>query len=54
MMQSILEIHQDVKTAKNAQTDCVIVKWSYGDPEDYVNEYVLNVIEKPSEILKYF
>lgn len=44
----------DIKTAKNAGIDCVIVKWGYGDPKDYVDEYILAVIEQPSEIINYF
>lgn len=44
----------DIKTAKNAEIDCVIVKWGYGDPEDYVDEYILDAIEKPSDIFNFF
>ena len=45
---------KDIKTAKNAEIDCVIVKWGYGDPEDYVDEYILDAIEKPSDIFNFF
>lgn len=44
----------DIKTAKNAEIDCVIVKWGYGDPEDYVDEYILDAIEKPSDVFNFF
>lgn len=44
----------DIKTAKNAEIDCVIVKWGYGDTEDYVDEYILDAIEKPSDIFNFF
>ena len=44
----------DIKTAKNAEIDCVIDKWGYGDPEDYVDEYILDAIEKPSDIFNFF
>ena len=44
----------DIKTAKNAEIDCVIVIWGYGDPEDYVDEYILDAIEKPSDIFNFF
>ena len=44
----------DIKTAQNAEVDCLIVNWGYGFPQDYKNEYPLEVIENPSQILKYF
>lgn len=44
----------DIQTAKNAQIDCVIVKWGYGFQEDYENDYPLEIIDDASEILKYF
>ena len=44
----------DIKTAQNAEIDCLIVRWGYGFQEDWENEYPLEAIEDPSEILKYF
>ena len=44
----------DIQTAKNAQIDCLIVKWGYGFKEDYEDGYPLEIIEDASEILKYF
>lgn len=44
----------DIKTAQNAGIDCVIVKWGYGNNKDYENDYILGVVDSPSEILDYF
>ncbi len=44
----------DIKTARNAEIDCLIVKWGYGFQEDWENEYPLETIVDPSQILKYF
>ena len=44
----------DIKTAQNAGIDCVIVKWGYGNNKDYENDYILGVVDSPSELLDYF
>ena len=44
----------DIKTAQNAQIDCLVVSWGYGDSDDYENAYSLEIIDKPYQILKYF
>lgn len=44
----------DIKTARNAEIDCLIVKWGYGFQEDWEDEYPLETISDPSQILKYF
>ena len=44
----------DIKTAQNAQIDCIIVKWGYGNQNDWENDYILGSVESPSEILNYF
>ncbi len=44
----------DIKTAKNAGIDCLIVNWGYGNQKAYENDYILDVVESPSEILNYF
>ena len=44
----------DIKTARNAEIDCLIVKWGYGFQEDYESDYPLEAIENPSQILYYF
>lgn len=35
----------DIKTAKNANVDCILVSWGYGNQTDYENDYVLKVID---------
>ena len=44
----------DIRTSQNAQIDCIIVKWGYGNHDAFESDYILGVVEKPSEILKYF
>ena len=44
----------DIETAKNAGIDCLIVKWGYGNHNDFENDYILETIEDVSEILNYF
>ena len=44
----------DIRTAKNAGIDCIIVRWGYGNEKDYENDYISGVIDDPSEILNYF
>lgn len=44
----------DIKTAENAGIDCIIVKWGYGDENDWENDYVLECVDEFSQILKYF
>lgn len=44
----------DIETAKNAGIDCVVVKWGYGNQEDWENDYILEAIDDFSQILKYF
>ena len=44
----------DIKTAKNAKIDCLIVRWGYGNQNAYEDAYPLEIIDEPSQILKYF
>ena len=44
----------DIKTAENAEIDCLIVKWGYGSQSAYENDYPLDVIEDAYQILEYF
>ncbi len=44
----------DIKTAKNAGIDCLIVKWGYGNDKDYEDDYILDAIDGPSQIINYF
>lgn len=44
----------DIKTAKNAGIDCILVEWGYGNQSDYEDDYILEAIGAPSQILKYF
>ncbi len=42
----------DVKVAKNAGVDLILVTYGQGSHEDYNNPYPLKVIDKPEEILE--
>lgn len=44
----------DIQTAKNAEIDCIIVKWGYGNEKDYENDYILGSVDGMCEILNYF
>ena len=44
----------DIRTSENAGVDCIIVKWGYGNADDYADAYISGTVESPSEILKYF
>ncbi|AMD17289.1 hypothetical protein TL18_04180 [Methanobrevibacter sp. YE315] len=44
----------DIKTSQNAGIDCLLVKWGYGNQEDFENEYVLDVIPDVYSIVDYF
>ena len=44
----------DILTAKNAGIDCLIVSWGYGLTEDFKDDYLLGVVDRPCEILDYF
>ena len=44
----------DILTAQNARIDCIIVKWGYGNQNDWQNDYILEAIDDFDEILKYF
>ena len=44
----------DIKTAQNAEIDCLLVNWGYGRNDAFENEYPIEVIGNTSEILKYF
>lgn len=44
----------DIRTAKNAGVDCVIVKWGYGKQADWENEYILGAIDDFDELFSYF
>ncbi|HII08881.1 MAG TPA: HAD family hydrolase [Methanosphaera sp.] len=41
----------DIQTAKNAQIDCILVKWGYGVGDVYENEYPIAVVENKDELL---
>lgn len=43
----------DIKTAKNAGIDCVIVRWGYGNQNVYGDEYILKSIENVGELLEF-
>lgn len=42
----------DIKTAKNAGIDCVIVTWGYADYELIEDDYILKRISKPEQLKK--
>ena len=44
----------DVRTAQNAEIDCIIVKWGYGNQDVWQNDYIIGAVESPCEILNYF
>ena len=44
----------DIRTAENAGIDCLIVRWGYGDENDWENDYILECVDEFSQILKYF
>lgn len=44
----------DIKTAKNAEIDCIVVKWGYGSESDWENDYILECVDEFSQILNYF
>lgn len=44
----------DIRTAKNAEIDCLLVKWGYGRNDAFENGYPIGVIDNASEILEYF
>ncbi len=44
----------DIQTAKNAGIDCVIVRWGYGNENDWQNVYILEAIDDFDDIIKYF
>ncbi len=44
----------DIRTAQNAEIDCVLVSWGYGRKEAYESDYPLDVIDSPDQILNYF
>lgn len=41
----------DIKTAKNAEIDCILVSWGYGRKEAFESDYPLKIIDDPNEIL---
>ena len=44
----------DIATAKNAGIDCLVVKWGYGNENDWEDDYILESVEDMCEIPKYF
>ena len=44
----------DIRTAQNAEIDCLLVSWGYGRDDAFQSEYPLDVVDDASDILKYF
>lgn len=44
----------DIRTAQNSRIDCLMVKWGYGNQDDYENRYPVSILSDFSEILEYF
>ncbi len=44
----------DIKTAQNADMDCVIVEWGYGDEKTFNHDYPLKVINEFSQLYELF
>ena len=42
----------DIKTAQNAEIDCVLVSWGYGRRDAYESEYPLKIIDDVCELLE--
>ena len=42
----------DVRVARNARIDLILVTYGQGSPEDYIDSYPLKVIDNPYEILE--
>lgn len=42
----------DIKTAENADIDCILVSWGYGVGDVYENDYPLAVVDNAEDILK--
>ncbi len=42
----------DIKTAQNAEIDCVLVSWGYGRKEAYESDYPLKIIDDICELLE--
>ena len=40
----------DIRTARNAGVDCILVRWGYGVGDIYYDEYPLRVVDNPEEI----
>jgi len=43
----------DIKTAENADIDCVLVDWGQAKPGDFKNKYVSGIISDPFELFDY-
>ncbi|MBQ6098584.1 MAG: HAD family hydrolase [Methanobrevibacter sp.] len=43
----------DIQTAKNAGIDCIVVKWGYGNQNDYEDDYILKAIDSYEELFDY-
>ena len=44
----------DIKTAKNAKIDCILVSWGYGSEKEYEDKYILEVIDDMYQLLNFF
>lgn len=44
---------KDIQTAKNSGIDCIVVKWGYGNQNDYEDDYILKAIDDFDELLNY-
>lgn len=44
----------DILTAKNAGIECVVVKWGYGNQNDWENDYVLKAVDSMDELEGFF
>ena len=40
----------DIATAKNAEIDCIIVTWGYGDENAYKDDYPISVVDDISQL----
>ena len=40
----------DIATANNAEIDCIIVTWGYGDENAYKDDYPISVVDDISQL----
>lgn len=44
----------DIRTAQNAEIDCLLVTWGYGRDDAFESDYPLDVVDEAFQIINYF